>query len=165
MEKTPSSKAKTQTGITEKNLTCIADILNTWLADEYILVTKTKNFHWNITGANFYGLHMFLKTQYEELDLHIDEIAERIRSLGHFAAGTLSDFLKMTHLTESRSGDLNAKNMLQELLQDHEIIIRWLRTQIDVVEEKYKDAGTADFMNDMMKIHEKMAWMVRSLIA
>src|SRR4051812_34680841 len=105
---------KTQIGISEKNSNSISDILNTWLADEYVLTTKTKNFHWNVTGNTFYGLHMFFEMQYNLLDPMIDEIAEHIRYLGHFAVGSMEDFLKMAHLSESKGGVLNAKNMIQE---------------------------------------------------
>lgn len=156
---------KTQIGISEKNTVAISDLLNTWLADEYLLTTKTKNYHWNVTGSNFIGLHEFFGTQYQKIDLIIDQLAERIRTLGHHAVGTMGEFLKMTHLTEQNSGDLNSKSMLQQLLQDHEIIIRWLRTQSDAVAEKYKDEGTADFMMGMMKEHEQMAWMIRAFLS
>jgi len=155
---------KTQIGISDKNSTSIADLLNTWLADEYLLITKTKNFHWNVTGNNFIGLHEFFESQYNLLDKIADEVAERIRQLGHFAIGTMTDFLKMTHLSETKNGDLTSKNMLQELLQDHEIIIRWLRTQSEAVQEKLKDSGTSDFMTSQMEKHEKMAWMIRSFM-
>jgi starvation-inducible DNA-binding protein len=153
---------KTQIGISEKNTGSITDILNTWLSDEYVLTTKTKNFHWNVSGPDFFGLHQFFEVQYRELDMMLDEVAERIRMLGHYAVGTMSDFLKMTHLSESKNGDLNPKSMLQELLRDHEIIIRWLRTQSEHVDEKFKDGGTSDFMISMLERHEKMAWMIRS---
>ena len=153
---------KTQLGITEKNRAAISEILNTWLADEYTLATKTKYFHWNVTGANFLALHEFFGQQYRQLDTFIDEIAERIRIVGHFAAGSMSDFLKMTHLTEKRADEMNANTMLEELLQDHQIVIRWLRTQESAIAEKYKDHGTADFITSMMKEHEKMAWMIRA---
>src|SRR4051812_7525994 len=155
---------KAELGITAKNTTAVSEILNTWLADEYLLATKTKNYHWNVTGPNFIGLHEFFGQQYRELDLLIDQLAERIRILGHYAAGNMSDFLKMTHLSETKNMDLNAENMLGTLLQDHLLIVRFLRTQTASIADKYKDQGTADFMSDIMKQHEKMAWTIRAFL-
>jgi starvation-inducible DNA-binding protein len=155
---------KAEIGITSKNLDIVSEILNTWLADEYLLATKTKNYHWNVTGSNFYGLHTLFGEQYKILDQQIDMIAERIRVLGHFAVGNMTDFLKMTHLSETKNEDLTASNMIALLLQDHQLIVRMLRTQAKTLSEKHKDEGTADFMLDIMKEHEKMAWMLRAFL-
>ena len=155
---------KTEIGITAKNSAAISEILNTWLADEFLLATKTKNYHWNVTGPNFIGLHEFFGKQYELLDTQIDMIAERIRVIGHFAVGTMSDFLKMTHLDEGKNIELNPENMLRALVQDHQMIIRWLRSQSTSLAEKYNVEGTADFMLDIMKEHEKLAWKLRSFL-
>jgi starvation-inducible DNA-binding protein len=155
---------KIQIGISEKNASSIADLLNTLLADEYLLTTKTKFFHWNVTGPNFIGLHEFFGQQYADLDNLIDLIAERIRKIGHYPSGSMTDFLKMTHLSETKNVDLNSKAMIQQLLQDHEIIIRWLRSQSEAVSEKLKDQSTGDFMLDIMRRHEKMAWMLRAFL-
>ena len=155
---------KTEIGITAKNSAAISEILNTWLADEFLLATKTKNYHWNVTGPNFIGLHEFFGKQYEMLDTQIDMIAERIRVIGHFAVGNMSDFLKMTHLDEGKNIELNPENMLRALVQDHQMIIRWLRSQSTSLAEKYNDEGTADFMLDIMKEHEKLAWKLRSFL-
>jgi starvation-inducible DNA-binding protein len=155
---------KADIGITAKNATVVSEILNTWLADEYLLATKTKNFHWNATGPNFIGLHNLFGEQYKILDQQIDMIAERIRVLGHFSVGSMSDFLKMTHLSETKNEDLTSSNMIALLLQDHQMIARLLRTQSKTISEKHKDEGTADFMLDIMKEHEKMAWMLRAFL-
>jgi starvation-inducible DNA-binding protein len=155
---------KTEIGITAKNTAAVCEILNTWLADEYLLATKTKNYHWNVTGNNFIGLHEFFGSQYILLDKMIDMVAERIRVLGHFASGNMSDFMKMTHLSETKNMDLTAENMIGVLLQDHNIVIRFLRTQATSIAEKYKDEGTADFIIGLMKEHEKMAWNLRAFL-
>jgi starvation-inducible DNA-binding protein len=148
---------KTQIGITDKNALAVADILNTLLADEYVIYTKTRNFHWNVTGMQFISLHKLLETHYEDLDEIIDDVAERTRSIGHFALGSLSDFLKVTNLTEAKGNKNDASEMLNTLVQDHETIIRIIRKKFDEVSDKYKDAGSADFITGIMEKHEKMA--------
>lgn len=153
---------KTKIGLSDKQSTAVSDLLNTLLSDEYVLYTKTRNCHWNVTGPHFMALHEFFQKQYEQLDLFIDDIAERIRSIGHYSAGTLTDFLKMTHLSETKNEDPTAENMLEELTRDHEIIIRWLRSQIPAINDKHNDMGTADFLTGIMESHEKMAWMLRA---
>jgi starvation-inducible DNA-binding protein len=151
-----------QIGITEKNRRAVADLLNTWLADEYVLFTKTRQAHWSVTGTSFMELHKFFQSQYELLDDFIDSIAERVRTLDFYPIGSLNDFLKMTHLLEKPQDTFIRQNVIQELLQDHEIIIRFLRTKIKEVDEKYKDAGTADFITGILQQHETMAWMLRA---
>lgn len=147
--------------ISDKNRQAIADILNTLLADEYVLYTKTRNAHWNIEGSNFIGLHKFFESQYEALDEIVDSVAERVRKLGHYSLGSLKDFLKLTHLSEE--GELNdEKDAIKALLQDHEAVIDSMRKNIAVINDKYKDAGTADFVTGLMEEHEGMAWMLRA---
>jgi starvation-inducible DNA-binding protein len=154
---------KTNIGITDKNLKASATILNNLLADEYILYTKTRNYHWNIVGENFQELHKFFETQYDALDISIDDIAERVRSLGHFSLGSLKDFLSVARLSEK--GDAtSAKKMLKSLLDDHETIIQILRKDIATTNDKLNDAGTADFLTGLLEQHEKMAWMIRAYL-
>ncbi len=148
-------------GISKENRQKSADLLNTLLADENVLYAKTRNFHWNITGDNFYGLHILLEKQYKELDVIVDDTAERIRQLGHFAVGTMTDYLKLTHLLEVNHADLTARTMLEILVNDHETIIRILRKDV-IKEEACQDSGTADFATTLLEKHEKMAWMLRS---
>lgn len=150
--------------ISEKNLKEVATILNNLLADEYVLYTKTRNAHWNIEGPGFMELHKFFETQYDALDLIIDEVAERVRSLGHYSLGSLKDFLSITHLTEEHNDFSRQKQVIQSLLNDHETIIRALRKNITVVTEKCKDAGTGDFITGIMEHHEKMSWMLRAYL-
>ncbi len=153
---------KTSIGIPDHNIEEIVTLLNTLLADEYVLYTKTRNAHWNVTGPNFYELHKFFETHYEALDIIIDDIAERVRSLGHYPLGTLKDFLNITHMDEENQEFSNPKQMIQTLVNDHETIIRIIRNDITPISEKYKDLGTADFVTGIMEQHEKIAWMLRS---
>jgi starvation-inducible DNA-binding protein len=150
--------------ISDKNRQAVADILNTLLSDEYVLYTQTRNAHWNITGNNFSELHKFFEGQYGELDDIIDEVAERVRKIGHNALGSLSDFLNLTRIDEDKELS-NGKKAIQALLDGHENIIKALRKEITPVSEKYADLGTADFMTGVLKQHEKMAWMLRSYLA
>lgn len=134
----------------------VANVLNILLADEYVLFTKTLNAHWNIQGPNFMELHKFFQLQYDELYLLIDNTAERTRSLGHFAIGSLKNFLSVTHLLEDHSEFGNQKQTVQTLINDHETIIRYIRNELPKVSEIYKDLGTTDFMTGIMMQHEKM---------
>jgi starvation-inducible DNA-binding protein len=150
--------------ISNENLKKVATLLNSLLADEYLLYTKTRNAHWNIQGKNFNELHKFFESQYDSLDIIIDDTAERVRSLGHFALGSLKDFLKVARLSEQNDDFNNQNNIIQTLLQDHESLIRSLRKDITNVSGELRDLGTADFMTGLMEQHEKMAWMLRSYL-
>lgn len=150
--------------ISNTNMKEAALLLNTLLADEYILYTKTRTAHWNIQGNNFSELHTFFESQYEPLDVIIDDTAERVRALGHFAIGSLKEYLKTARLKEQADVFSDPDHTIQTLLADHESIIRWLRKDISLIAITYKDLGTADFMTGIMKQHEKMAWMLRSYL-
>jgi len=150
--------------ISDKNREAVAGILNTLLADEYLLYTQTRNAHWNIEGSNFMELHKFFEGQYEAIDDTIDAIAERVRTLGHYSLATLRDFLDVTHLAEV-DGLSDEKTALKTLLQSHEVIICNSRKDIIEINDKYKDLGTADFITGILKEHEKMAWMLRSYLS
>ncbi|OSY87600.1 Dps family ferritin [Tenacibaculum holothuriorum] len=153
---------KTNIGISEENRQAVANELAKLLADEYLLYTKTRNAHWNVEGADFYDKHKLFESQYEQLDEIIDNIAERIRSLGHYAPATLKEFLSLTHLTEREQNDNSAKGYIKELLQDHETIAIKLRENINPFAETYKDSGTSDFITALLEEHEKTAWFLRS---
>jgi starvation-inducible DNA-binding protein len=150
--------------IKDNHLKELATILNTLLADEYLLYTKTRNAHWNVEGPHFIELHKFFESHYEILDVIIDDVAERVRSLGHYSLGRLGDFLKITHLTEITMKFSDSRNIILTLLADHEAIICNIRKELESVTNKYKDAGTADFITGIMEQHEKMAWMLRAHI-
>jgi len=140
----------------------VAGILNAVLADEYLLYTKSRNYHWNVTGPQFHDLHKFFEAQYEELDDAVDDVAERVRALGGVPVASLGEFLKLARLPESPAGGLTAKEMLARLLADHEALIRTLRRDADLCAEAHHDAGTNDFLVGLMEQHEKMAWMLRA---
>lgn len=155
----------TNIGILDDHRKSVSLILNTLLADEYVLYSKTKHFHWNVQGPDFHAMHLFFDSQAEEIEELVDSVAERVRALGHFSSGTLKEFLSLTHLLETGHESGNAKNMITALLNDHETIIREIRSQITPVAEQYKDAGTSDFLTSIMEKHETMAWMLRSHLA
>ena len=154
---------KVDIGVSAENTKKIALELNKVLADELLIYAKTRNSHWNIEGSNFMEMHKFYEEQYEELEEFGDEVAEYIRSIGHYAEGRYADVLKLTHLLESEYSN-DQKKQLQELLNDHETIIRNLRKLIDVFDEKYKDICAAYFATQMLLKHLKLAWMIRSYL-
>lgn len=153
---------KIQIGIADDHRQMVADELVKILADENILYVKTKNAHWNIEGPDFYEKHKFFEVQFGELDEIIDSVAERIRSLGHYAPATLKSYLSLTHLTEQTIEKNDSHGFITELLEDHESLIFILREHIGNFGEKCQDLGTADFVTSLMETHEKMAWFLRS---
>jgi starvation-inducible DNA-binding protein len=132
------------------------------LADEFVLYTKTRNAHWNVEGPDFFDKHKFFESQYEQLDETMDDVAERIRSIGHYAPATLREYLKLTKLSEQSREANDSKGYIKELLSDHESIIVHLRENISRFADEYKDLGTSDFITGLMEMHEKMAWMLRA---
>jgi starvation-inducible DNA-binding protein len=148
-------------GLTPKNLKSITDLLSSVLADAVTLYTKTRKFHWNVSGNSFMELHKLFEKQYKKLEEAIDEIAERINKLGAKTPGTMQEFIKLSSLKESPGKYPNQKEMLKELLNDHESVIQQLRKFIDDCDEKYGDKGTSDFLTDLLKEHETIAWTLR----
>lgn len=151
-------------GITAKALDAVTEVLEQQLADEHVLYIKLRNYHWNVRGMYFQPLHTLFQEQYTQLEGQIDEIAERIRSLGAFASGSMRAFMERSKLSETNHLNGNATAMLQAILTDHEMIIRQLRQGITTVEQA-GDAGTTDFLTALLEMHEKMAWMIRAHIA
>ncbi len=151
---------KPSIGISEERLQNSVVLLSTILADEMTLYIKTRKFHWNVSGESFMELHKLFQAQYTELEETIDEIAERIGKLGSKTIGTMKEFSEQTRLEESPNVYPSQKEMLKELLGDHESIIIELRKDIDAC-EKNKDAGTTDFLTGIMKQHETIAWVLR----
>ena len=139
----------------------VIQILNKRLCDEYILFTKTRNYHWNVVGPNFIERHKFFQEQYEEIDEIIDEVAERARTLNGRSLGTLAEFIEHGSIQESPGKYPDESTMISNLLADHEQIIKSLRADADKCEE-YHDMGTNDFLIGVMEKHEKMAWMLRA---
>ena len=155
---------KTDIGLSEKDRKGSLEILGHLLSDEYLVYTKTRNYHWNITSSDFSELHKFFEAQYEEIDDIIDEVAERARALGGKSLGTMKEFLETTRLKEFPGVYPTAEKMISNLLSDHEAVIRFLREDLASCAEKYKDMGTSDFLTGLMEQHEKMAWMLRSYV-
>ncbi|MES2005765.1 MAG: DNA starvation/stationary phase protection protein [Bacteroidota bacterium] len=153
---------KTAIGITPEHLAEIAQSLNVLLADEHVLYVQTRNAHWNVEGPDFLSKHRFFEEQYGEIEKIIDDVAERIRTLGHYAEATLAGFLKLTHLTEETRKKNDSEGFMKTLLQAHETIIIHLREMINKYANEWKDAGTSDFITSLMETHEKMAWMLRA---
>jgi starvation-inducible DNA-binding protein len=153
---------KTGIGIKATDTAAVAEALNRILADEHVLYIKTRNAHWNVEGRDFYAQHKFFEDQYTQLEEIIDEVAERVRSIGHFAVGTMGKFLELTHLTEQTRSSNDSLGYIRELLADHESIIVHMRENIPQFDEKWNDIGTSDFLTGIMEIHEKMAWMLRA---
>jgi starvation-inducible DNA-binding protein len=141
----------------------IIGLLNHDLADEYILLTKTKKYHWNVVDPRFNDLHKFLDEQYELLSVAVDDVAERARSLGGKTKATLKEFIESSQIREDPGAYPDGDSMLGNLLKDHETIIKTLRKHIEECQE-LKDEGTANFLTDKMEEHEKMAWMLRSYL-
>jgi starvation-inducible DNA-binding protein len=151
-------------GLSKRSRDKVVEMLNVLLADEHTLYVKLRNYHWNVGGMFFQQLHELFQKQYTALEVHIDDIAERIRSLGFFAPGSLAYFHQHTRLEETDHLKGDAEKMLKQIVQDHEEIIINLRQDVESA-EKYRDAGTADFLTALMESHEKMAWLVRTHLA
>jgi starvation-inducible DNA-binding protein len=147
-------------GISEDLRKEIGDGLARLLADTYTLYVKTHNFHWNVTGPLFNSLHLMFETQYTELALAVDLIAERIRALGFPAPGSYAQFAKLTSIKEETSVP-SAEAMIKQLVHDQETVVRTARSIFPVV-DKANDEPTADLLTQRMQIHEKTAWMLRS---
>ena len=149
-------------GINDKDRKNIAAGLSRFLADTYTLYLKTHNFHWNVTGPMFQALHNMFMVQYNEEWLALDEIAERIRALGHFAPGSYAQFAKLSSIQEA-DGVPQAKDMIRQLVEGQEAVIRTAR-EVFPIAEKANDQPTLDLLTQRMQIHEKNAWMLRSLL-
>lgn len=153
---------KPQIGISNDNLIAVAHALNGFLADEFILYLETKNAHWNVEGPDFHTMHKFFEEQYDQLDEIMDEVAERIRALGHYAPATMKAYLELTHLTEQSREKNDSGGFIKELLLDHESIIKRLRANINTFANELNDIGTSDFITGLIQKHENMAWMLRT---
>ena len=140
----------------------IASGLSRVLADSYTLYLKTHNFHWNVTGPMFQTLHLMFEAQYDELALAVDLIAERIRALGLPAPGTYKQFIALSAIKEE-DGVPNAQDMIKKLVEGHETVARTARGVYKTA-ESVSDQPTCDLLTQRMQVHEKTAWMLRSLL-
>lgn len=152
-------------GLTDTERRGAVEILNAVLSDEFLLYTKTRGFHWNVEGPNFPELHALFQKQYEQLEQIIDDVAERARSLGGIAASSLEEYLDLARLEEESGRRHDARGMIAALLTDHEKMIRSLRADIESCSEDHGDDGTTDFLTGLMRVHEKIAWMLRAYLA
>jgi starvation-inducible DNA-binding protein len=157
-----AKKARIDIGISNSERDAIVAALSKLLADTYTLYLKTHNFHWNVTGPMFQTLHLMFETQYNELALAVDLIAERIRALGAPAPGSYKEFGKLSSIPEA-DGVPGAKEMIRQLVEGQEAVVRTARAAFPIV-EKANDQPTADLLTQRMQIHEKTAWMLRSLL-
>ncbi|QMW04868.1 Dps family protein [Spirosoma foliorum] len=153
---------KTSIGISAENREVVAHQLAKLLADEFVLYTKTLNAHWNLEGMDFHSVHLYFEELYNQSAEIVDDVAERIRQLGHYAPATLKNFLQLTHLTEQDEDGNDSRSLIKKLLNDHESIIDFIRANIDEFAEAHKDAGTSDYITGLMEKHEKIAWMLRA---
>lgn len=150
-------------GIPEKNRKEVAENLGRLLADSYTLYLKTHNYHWNVTGPMFQTLHNMFEEHYTELAPAVDEIAERIRALGAYAPGSYNAFSKLTSIKEEDSVP-SARDMIANLVKGHEAVVKTARSIIPSAEEG-GDEATIDLVTQRIQLHEKTAWMLRSLLA
>lgn len=150
------------TGISEQDRRSIVEGLSRLLADTYTLYLKTHNYHWNVTGPMFQNLHLMFETQYTELALAVDVIAERIRALGSPAPGSYAQFAALTTLKEA-DGVPAAQDMVRQLMRDQETVVRTARALFRVVAQA-NDEPTAELLAQRMQVHEKNAWMLRATL-
>ena len=149
-------------GINEADRRKVAEGLSKVLADTYTLYLKTHNFHWNVTGPMFQTLHLMFEAQYNELALAVDQVAERIRALGHHAPGTYAAYAKLSSIKEEE-GVPAAKEMIRLLVEGNEAVARTARAVFPAA-DKAGDEPTADLLTQRLQVHEKTAWMLRSLL-
>ncbi|HHL42430.1 MAG TPA: DNA starvation/stationary phase protection protein [Hellea balneolensis] len=150
-------------GISDKDRARSAKALSKLLADTYILYLKTHGFHWNVEGPHFQSLHLQFMDQYTEMWTAVDELAERIRALGHYAPGSYAEFVKLATIKEE-SGQLDWQDMVRTLAKGHELVAKTARDVLRVAEETGDDA-TADVVAPRITLHEKTAWMLRATVS
>ena len=163
MSTQPSKLNTIDIGINDKDRQVITDGLSKLLADTYTLYLTTHNFHWNVTGPMFNTLHVMFMGQYTELWNAVDPIAERIRSLGHFAPGSYQQFSDLTSLPDVPTSPPKAVDMIKALVKGHEEVARTARSTFKTASDA-NDQPTADLLTQRLDIHEKTAWMLRSLL-
>ncbi len=162
MAKNSKNSVEIDIGISKDDRKKITQGLSHLLADSYSLYLNTHNFHWNVTGPMFQTLHLMFEGQYNELAIAVDNIAERIRALGHFAPATYSEFAELSSIKEPK-GVPAAKDMIKQLVQGHEAVAKTARSIYPAV-EKASDEASADLLTQRIQLHEKTAWMLRSLL-
>lgn len=157
--------SRPEIGLADDAMSQLAGIFKTLLADEYVLYTKARNYHWNVTGPQFIALHRFFEELYTALETVIDEVAERIRQYGQMAPGTMAEFLQLARLKEEAPATYpNAREMVVRLLADYEALVRYLRDDIEKIDDDFEDDGAEDYLTMLLQQHQKTAWMLRSLL-
>lgn len=151
-------------GLSDEQRQGVIELLNHDLADLYLLLIKTKKYHWDVVGPQFRTLHQLWEEHYKALTINIDATAERVRALGGYPVGTAEGFLQLSSIREHPNDLPDASEMVARLVNDHEQIIRNLREHIDKCGEQFHDEGSAGFLTGLMEQHEEMAWMLRSFI-
>jgi starvation-inducible DNA-binding protein len=151
-------------GLTDAQRCGVIELLNHDLADVYLLLVKTRKYHWDVVGPQFRTLHELWQEQYEMLSNHVDEIAERTRALGGYPLGTAEGFLRYASIKEHANDLPTSTEMVRRLTSDYEQIIRNFRAHIDQCSDEYSDEGTADFLTGLMEEYEEVAWMLRSFV-
>jgi len=151
-------------GLNEDQRAGVAGLLKQTLADEFILYTKTRKYHWNVEGPHFHDLHKLFEGQYDEIEETIDAVAERVRALGIYSTGSFHEFLADARLKEDTGGQISATQMIENLLSDHEALIRSLRLDLIKAGDSFGDMGNQDFLTGLLQGHEKTSWMLRSLL-
>ena len=154
--------AKVDIGIDENARKSVAEALNATLADTYSLYMKTHAYHWNVTGPQFQTLHLMFEDQYREMWAALDEIAERVRALGVFAPTSGKQFAELSAIENADTQPPKATAMIENLLSDHETLIKRARAGLSTAEEA-DDAASADLLTVRIQTHEKTAWMLRAL--
>jgi starvation-inducible DNA-binding protein len=149
-------------GISEKHRQAIAEGLKVLLADSYTLYLQTHNFHWNVTGPQFRELHLMFEEHYTELAIAVDDIAERIRTIGVAAPGTYAAFAELSNIKEV-AGVPDARDMVLRLLEGHEQVVKTCRAVLSTAQSA-DDESSAALISDRMRVHEKTAWMLRATL-
>lgn len=149
-------------GLSEENRKQVAGLLNSLLADEFSLYVKTLNYHWNVESHQFFSLHAFFKDLYEKQFSICDDLAERVRALGEPSSGTMKEFSSNAKIREQSGKKLTDRQMIKQLLEDLESIIRTVRVDAQTILDKYNDLGTNNFLLNLLEKQEKTAWMLRA---
>jgi starvation-inducible DNA-binding protein len=147
--------------LTEKQQRGVVKILKVLLADELVLYTRLRNYHWNVTGVNFYALHAAFEGQFNTIADVADEVAERIRQYGAHAPGTMDEFIQKARLSEAPGVYPDPRTMVANLVADHEAIMGFLREDAEKIDEESGDIGAVDLLTRLLQQHQKMAWMLR----
>jgi starvation-inducible DNA-binding protein len=163
--KTLKSLLPARNGMSDRNRKAVIDILNQQVADHYIVLTKTKFYHWNVEGPEFHDIHELLDEHYAILSDIVDELAEQCLKLGGQAAGTLDYFKENARIPEDEGDSIpDTRSMIENLMNDHETIMEHLHADIKATDDEYDDAVTSNLLQDISAKHHKMSWMLRMII-